>query len=250
MDKISEKPIATSDQQKEKSSRNLCIIPARGGSKRIPRKNIKDFCGKPILAYSIEAALASQLFDMVMVSTDDEEIRQVAIQYGAEVPFLRSEDNANDMATTAAVLEEVLNRYKNLGKEFFNACCLYPTAPFVTGDKLQEGYAKLNASDADAVFPVVKFEYPVWRGLRMHDNHHVEMFWKEHLNSRSQDLETVFHDAGQWYWFRIDRFLQSKKIFTENTLGVELSPLEVQDIDTTHDWHLAELKYGYLQSLK
>jgi len=229
---------------------NLCIIPARGGSKRIPRKNIKDFLGKPIIAYSIEAALASELFDVVMVSTDDEEIRQVAIQYGAEVPFLRSEDNANDMATTAAVLEEVLTKYKGLGMEFSHACCLYPTAPFVTAAKLEEGYEKLISSDADAVFPLVKFDYPVWRGLRMHDNYQVEMIWKEHLNSRSQDLEPVFHDAGQWYWFRIDRFLQNKKLFTANTLGVEISPLEVQDIDNMHDWHLAELKYGYLQGLK
>ena len=229
---------------------SLCIIPARGGSKRIPRKNIKDFCGKPIIAYSIEAAMASQLFDVVMVSTDDEEIRQVAIQYGAEVPFLRSEDNANDMATTAAVLEEVLTKYKGLGKEFSHACCLYPTAPFVTATKLKEGHIKLNASDADAVFPVVKFDYPVWRGLRMHDNYQVEMIWKEHLNSRSQDLEEVFHDAGQWYWFKVDRFWQSLKLFTDNTFGVELSPMEVQDIDNIHDWYLAELKYGYLQSLK
>lgn len=229
---------------------NLCIIPARGGSKRIPRKNIKDFCGKPIIAYSIEAALLSQLFDVVMVSTDDEEIQEVAIQYGAEVPFLRSADNANDMATTASVLEEVLEKYKSSGKEFSHACCLYPTAPFVSAKVLQEGYIKLSTSDTDAVFPVVQFEYPVWRGLKKHANDQVEMVWKEHLNSRSQDLEPVFHDAGQWYWFQVNRFLKTKKLFTENTLGVELSPLEVQDIDNAHDWHLAELKYGYLQSLK
>jgi N-acylneuraminate cytidylyltransferase len=229
---------------------NLCIIPARGGSKRIPGKNIKDFCGKPIISYSIEAALASKLFDIVMVSTDDEEIRELAIQLGANVPFMRSADNANDMATTADVLVEVLIEYNMLGKEFSNGCCLYPTAPFVTAEKLEEGYNRLNSSDADVVIPVVKFDYPVWRGLRMHANHHVELVWKQHMQARSQDLEPVLHDAGQWYWFKADRFLQSKSLLTKNTLGMELSPLEVQDIDNTYDWHLAELKYGYLQSLK
>lgn len=229
---------------------DICIIPARGGSKRIPRKNIKNFAGKPIIAYSIEAALSSGLFDEVMVSTDDAEIARIAEKFGAKVPFFRSEKNADDHSTTSDVIEEVLMEYSKQGRKFISACCIYPTAPFVTVDSLVHGKNLLRESAADAVFPTVKFGYPVWRGLRKDREGTVEMIWKEHLNSRSQDLEEVFHDAGQWYWFDVERFLLNKKLFTTNTKAIELSPLEVQDIDNIHDWHLAELKYGYLQSLK
>lgn len=229
---------------------DICIIPARGGSKRIPRKNIKDFVGKPIIAYSIEAALTSGLFDEVMVSTDDAEIAKIAEKFGAKVPFFRSGKNADDHSTTSDVIEEVLMEYSKQGGKFTKACCIYPTAPFVTIGSLEEGKSILIDSGADTVFPIVKFGYPVWRGLRKEGNGTVEMIWKEHLKSRSQDLEEVFHDAGQWYWFDVERFLLNKKLFTDNTKAIELSPLEVQDIDNLHDWHLAELKYGYLQSLK
>lgn len=229
---------------------DICIIPARGGSKRIPGKNIKDFSGKPIITYSIDAALSSGLFDEVMVSTDDAEIARIAEKFGAKVPFFRSEKNAGDYSTTSDVIQEVLLEYGKQGKKFNRACCLYPTAPFVTVESLEEGKRILRQSGADTVFPTVRFGYPVWRGLRKDGEGRVEMIWKEHLNSRSQDLEEVFHDAGQWYWFDVERFLLNKKLFTENTKAIELSPLEVQDIDSMHDWHLAELKYGYLQSLK
>ncbi|MGY6560075.1 MAG: pseudaminic acid cytidylyltransferase [Nitritalea sp.] len=229
---------------------DICIIPARGGSKRIPRKNSKLFAGKPIIAYSIESALKSRLFEEVMVSTDDLEIAEIAKKFGAKVPFFRSKENSNDHATTSDVLEEVLLDYSGQGREFRNACCLYPTAPFVTSDALKEGKIILKESSADTVFPVVSFGYPIWRGLRKDYSGKVEMVWKEHLNSRSQDLEEVFHDAGQWYWFDVKSFMQNKKLFTENIRGLELSQLEVQDIDNLHDWHLAELKYGYLQGLK
>lgn len=229
---------------------DICIIPARGGSKRIPGKNIKNFSGKPIIAYSIEAALTSGLFDEVMVSTDDSEIARIAKKFGAKVPFFRSEKNADDHSTTSDVIEEVLMKYSKHSREFIRACCLYPTAPFVTVDSLKEGKRILKNSGADTVFPIVKFEYPVWRGLKKDNEGTVEMIWKEHLNSRSQDLEDVFHDSGQWYWFDVERFLINKRLFTDNTKAIELSPLEVQDIDTIHDWHLAELKYDYLQSLK
>lgn len=229
---------------------DLCIIPARGGSKRIPRKNIRKFLGKPIIAYSIQTALESGLFEEVMVSTDDEEIAKIAEKYGARVPFFRSARNADDHSTTANVIEEVLVEYGKQGKKFSRACCLYPTAPFITIDSLKEGKRILKKSCADSVLPTVKFEYPVWRGFRKDGKGSVELIWKEHLNSRSQDLEEVFHDAGQWYWFDVERFQLNKKLFTDNTKAIELSPLEVQDIDTIHDWHLAELKYGYLQSLK
>ncbi|MDO9551543.1 pseudaminic acid cytidylyltransferase [Rhodonellum sp.] len=229
---------------------NLCIIPARGGSKRIPRKNIKDFLGKPIIAYSIEAALESGVFSKVIVSTDDPEIAEVAKKYGAEVPFMRSVQNSDDYATTADVLEEVLNNFIGLNTIFSAACCIYPTAPFTNSQILQKGFQKLIECDADSVLPMVAFEYPVWRGLRKNRNNKAEMIWKEHLNTRSQDLEPVYHDAGQWYWFDVDKFLKTSKVFTENTIGIELSSLQVQDIDNEQDWHIAELKYGYLQSLK
>ena len=229
---------------------DICIIPARGGSKRILRKNIKDFAGKPIIAYSIEAALTSGLFDEVMVSTDDAEIAKIAEKFGAKVPFFRSEKNADHHSTTSDVIEEVLTQYSKEGKKFNSACCLYATAPFVTAHFLKEGRRILINSAADTVFPVVRFGYPIWRGLRKDKEGAVELIWEEYLNSRSQDMEDVFHDAGQWYWFDVEKFLLNKKLFTDNTKAIELSPLEVQDIDNIHDWHLAELKYGYLQSLK
>jgi pseudaminic acid cytidylyltransferase len=232
-------------------SSNICIIPARGGSKRIPRKNIKLFDGKPIIGYSIEIALKSGLFEEVMVSTDDEEIAEVALKYGAKVPFMRSKENSDDFATTASVLVEVINKYElELGRKFEYGCCIYPTAPLINNDTFKKGHSYLVNSRVDLVFPVVKFDYPIWRGLKKNNSDFVEMVWKEHLYSRSQDLETVFHDAGQWYWFNLERFKTTKTLFNENAKGVELTNLEVQDIDNQDDWHLAELKYGYLQSFR
>lgn len=228
--------------------KSLAIIPARGGSKRIPRKNIRPFLGKPIIAYSIEAALASCLFAKVMVSTDDEEIAQVAREYGASVPFIRSLEASDDFATTAQVLEEVLTTYKAQGKSFEAACCLYPTAPFVTAKLLQESYQRLTEGDFDTVFPVLKYSYPIWRSLKIEQGR-VAMNWPEHLTSRSQDLPASFHDAGQFYWLRVDTFLKDKKLFTGNSGVVELSELEAQDIDSETDWKLAELKYKLLHNI-
>src|SRR5690606_36857718 len=167
---------------------NLCIIPARGRSKRIPRKNIKDFLGKPIIAYSIETALQSGLFEEVMVSTDDPEIAEVAERYGGKVPFLRSEENSGDYATTADVLLEVLGQYKTLGLSFEYACCIYATAPLIRQKDLTDGYRKLRREGRCSVLPVVKFSYPVWRGLKILENGKTNMIWAEHINSRSQDL--------------------------------------------------------------
>jgi len=229
---------------------NLAIIPARGGSKRIPRKNIKNFLGKPIIAYSIEAALESGLFSEVIVSTDDEEIAAVARMFGACVPFLRSKKNADDFATTADVITEVLEMYNCEGEVFLNACCIYPTAPFVTVTKLKEGFEKLISEKRNSVFPFVAFSNSIWRGLRKANDGRVSLVWAEHLNSRSQDLEEVYYDAGQWYWFNSKAFLRENKLFTENSTSILLSPMEVQDIDNLSDWTLAELKYEYLQSLK
>jgi N-acylneuraminate cytidylyltransferase len=229
---------------------NLCIIPARGGSKRILRKNIKDFLGKPIIAYSIEAALQSGLFDEVMVSTDDEEIADVASHYGAKIPFLRSLKNADDLATTADVLIEVIEKYMESGLEFNNLCCIYPTAPLVDLKKLLQGFYLLKEGNVDSVLPIVNFDYTIWRSLKKNDSGYLELNWKEFSESRSQDLLKVYHDAGQWYWIKTDSLLNNKNLFTDKTKGIELNPLEVQDIDTYHDWKIAELKYEYLQSIK
>ena len=226
--------------------KNLCIIPARGGSKRIPRKNIKDFLGKPIIAYSIETALESGLFDEVMVSTDDHEIAEIAEKYGAGVPFLRSTENADDFATTADVLMEVLDAYKNTGKEFKYACCIYPTAPLIKAEKLKMGFDKLKDGHFKTVFPAVEFSYPIWRGLKQIPDEGFKMVWPENLNKRSQDLETVYHDAGQWYWLNLESFKKEQKLFGSRTSCIVLEAIEVQDIDTLVDWKLAELKYEVL----
>ena len=223
----------------------ICIIPARGGSKRIPRKNIKPFMGKPIMAYSIEAALMSGLFDEVMVSTDDEEFAEVARQYGASVPFLRSAETANDFASTADVLNEVLSRYNQQGKEFDTFCCLYSTAPFVTSERLRDAYSKLS-DEVDACFTMVQYSYPVQRGLHIIEDGYVAMTNPEYLQSRSQDLEPIYHDAGQFYFIKTASFHAEKTMWAKRTAPLILSELEVQDLDTETDWKLAEMKYHLL----
>ena len=222
----------------------VAIITARGGSKRIPRKNVRPFLGRPIIAYSIEAALASGLFDEVMVSTDDDEIADVAREHGAAVPFMRSAATSDDHATTAQVLAEVLRTYADAGRSFEYACCIYPTAPFVTADKLREGLARLEEG-ADAVIPVTRFGFPIWRSFRMDDGH-LAYNWPEHAPRRSQDLPPAYHDAGQFYFFRTAAFLEGGQLVGANTVGIEVDEMEVQDIDTEQDWQLAELKYRLL----
>ncbi|HPF01102.1 MAG TPA: pseudaminic acid cytidylyltransferase [Bacteroidales bacterium] len=229
--------------------KNLAIIPARGGSKRIPRKNIRDFFGKPIIAYSIQAALSSGLFDEVMVSTDDDEIAEIARQYGAAVPFMRSENTSDDFATTSDVLIEVIESYKLQGRVFENVCCIYPAAPLIKSTHLTEGYEKLINEKRNSVFPVVAFSYPVQRGLIIDSEGRTNMLHPENASVRSQDLQKVYHDAGQWYWLNTESFLADKKIFSSNSASVILSETEVQDIDTLIDWKMAEFKYEYLQSL-
>lgn len=222
---------------------NICIIPARGGSKRIPRKNIKDFLGKPIIAYSIEAAIKSEVYDLIMVSTDDEEIKEVAQFYGAEVPFLRSHENSNDFATTSAVLEEVLSKYE---PKFNLATCLYPTAPFVNETKLRKSVNSLG-DGVDATFSITRFSTPIQRALKMDGDAIVKMIQPEFRWSRSQDLEPFFFDAGQFYSFKIKQFMKTKDLWEKNCMGIEVSELEVQDIDSITDWKLAELKYQLLK---
>ena len=226
---------------------NLAIITARGGSKRIPRKNIKEFCGKPIIYYSIKAALESGIFSEVMVSTDDQEIASYALQCGAKVPFMRSDMMSNDYATTAEVLLEVLAEYKMRGQEFDVACCLYPTAPFITTEKLKISYKKLLEKQADSILPVVRFSFPPQRAFVI-ENSKLCYKWPENRNTRSQDLEPFFHDSGQFYMFCVSRFLETKSLIMENTIHHEVSELEVQDIDNIEDWKLAEIKYQILKS--
>ena len=224
---------------------NLCIIPARGGSKRIPRKNVKEFLGKPIIAYSIEVALKSELFDEVMVSTDDQEIAEIAKRYGASVPFMRSAETANDFATTKDVLNEVLTGYQKLGKSFDAMCCIYATAPLISAQDVKDAYSRLTQSDFTCVYPVVQFSYPIWRCLDVAEDGSMKRHWPEYENSRSQDVPKEYHDTGTFYWYKLqDNAIQSGKI------GAIIVPEErVQDIDTETDWKLAEMKYKLLRNI-
>ena len=222
--------------------KNLCIIPARGGSKRIPRKNVKMFLGKPMLAYSIEVALKSGLFEEVMVSTDDKEIAEVAQQYGAKVPFMRSAETASDYATTADVLREVIANYKNMNREFDNFCCFYATAPLVQCKDVMAAYERLLQSDFTCIYPVVQFSYPIWRCLDLSDDGTMTRHWPEYENSRSQDLPKEYHDTGTFYWYKTREWLAGNVKIG----GIEVSETTIQDIDTETDWKLAEMKYKLL----
>lgn len=225
---------------------SIAIITARGGSKRIPRKNIKPFLGKPIINYSIEAAIKSGVFDVVMVSTDDEEIADIARKAGAEVPFMRSEATSNDYATTADVLLEVLDEYKKRGISFDEMCCIYPTAPFLTEDALKIAMTSLKEKNADSVLPVVKFSFPPQRGVVMNGDY-VEPKWPENMLKRSQDLEPMYHDCGQFYCLNVERFAEEKKLIMAKTVPFIQDEENVQDIDTMDDWKIAEMKYQILR---
>ncbi|MCR4791407.1 MAG: pseudaminic acid cytidylyltransferase [Lachnospiraceae bacterium] len=224
---------------------NIAIITARGGSKRIPRKNIKEFCGKPIIAYSIEAALGSGIFDEVMVSTDDEEIASIAKEFGASVPFFRSSENSGDHAPTIEVVGEVLESYKASGKEFDYWCCLYPTAPFVTSVTLKDAFEALQKSGCDALIPVVRFSFPPQRCFVINDDK-LSYKWPENEFARSQDLEPFYHDAGQFYMQRSSSIQKKKTLVPEETYAFVVDETQVQDIDNMDDWIIAELKYKRL----
>lgn len=228
--------------------KSLCIIPARGGSKRIPHKNIRDFFGKPVISYSIAAASASRLFDEVMVSTDSEEIAAIAKASGAQVPFMRSAETAGDHAGTMPVIHEVLQMYRGQGKHFDSVCCVYPANPFVTAERIREGFQKLSVEKAGCVLSAVRYSFPVQRSFTV-KNGSAHLLMPEHIESRSQDLEPVFHDAAQFYWFTA-AFLQTGKSVWESQPGVvEIPEAEAQDIDTLSDWSMAELKYKLLHNL-
>lgn len=220
----------------------IAIITARGGSKRIPHKNINPFCGKPIIAYAIQAALESRCFHEVMVSTDDADIAEVAHTYGATVPFERTENTSNDFATTSDVLLEVISMYRDHGVMFSSFCCIYPTAVFVTGTQLNQAMTQLCAKHVDAVIPVVRYSYPPQRAYLLKDGF-LKRQYPEHETARSQDLEPVYHDAGQFYAVNTDAFLKQKTLALQKISPLILSENVVQDIDTQDDWKLAELKY-------
>lgn len=224
-------------------SRRIAVITARGGSKRIPKKNIKEFCGKPILAYSIQAAIESQMFDEVMVSTDSQEIADVAIEYGAKVPFMRSEATSNDFATTNDVLKEVFSKYENMGEHFDVAVCIYPTAPFITAQKLKDAIA-LMEEGAEAVTPVVRFSFPPQRAFVVREGA-LQYQFPENAVKRSQDLEPIYHDCGQFYVMKVDNVLHDVKV-TRN-IPLIMPETEVQDIDTEEDWKIAEMKYRMMK---
>ncbi len=223
---------------------NLAIIPARGGSKRIPKKNIRDFLGKPIIAYSIEAALKSGLFSEVMVSTDDNEIAGVSLKYGAKVPFMRSEANSNDFAGLSEVVEEVLKCYSDNGEIFANICLILSTAPFITPERIKEAYDLMLTKKYDSVFPVARFSFPIQRSLKMHDGT-VSMFYPENFSKRSQDLEPAYHDSGTFYWMKTEEFNKQKRFYAARSGAIVLPEAEVQDIDSEEDWKLAEMKYKF-----
>ena len=228
--------------------RKIAVIPARGGSKRIPRKNIKDFLGKPIIAYSIEAALDSGIFDEVMVSTEDSEIADIAISYGASVPFQRSIKNSDDYATTVEVMIEVLEKYKNCNTPKFDwLCCIYPTSPLINSTKLIDSYETLLAHNGSSLIPVVRYSFPPQRAFVVKDGLLVYN-QDEHSSTRSQDLEPYYHDAGQFYWVDTNIMLKIKSLVTNKTIPFILRETEVQDIDTLIDWTMAELKFKLAQS--
>lgn len=226
-------------------AKSIAVIPARGGSKRIPRKNIKDFFGKPLIAYSIQTALDSKLFDKVVVTTDDEEIAEIAKKYGAEVPFLRPKELSDDFTGTGDVVNHTLNYLKENGEKFDYVCTIYATAPLLQPKYLIEGFNKLRDSDAVNAFSATSMPFPIQRTFKLDNNGRCEMFTPEHYMTRSQDLEEAYQDAGQFYWKDLNK-KSDKIMFGEDSMAIVLPRYLVQDIDTLEDWCRAELMYQVL----
>lgn len=225
----------------------LAVIPARCGSKRIPKKNIKHFLGKPIIAYSIEVAIESGCFDKVIVSTDDEEIAEIARQHGAEVPFMRPPELSDDHTGTNDVVKHAINWYTEQNINIEYACCIYATSPFLQSQSLQEGLKQLQASDHSYAFSVTSFPFPIQRAIKINNKGNVEAFYPEHIFTRSQDLEEAYHDAGQFYWGKSSAFINDEVVFSNISIPIILPRHLVQDIDTLEDWRRAELMYKTLQ---
>lgn len=227
----------------------IAIIPARGGSKRIPHKNIKLFHGKPMIAYSIEAAQKSNLFDKIIVSTDDEEIVKVAQSYGAEVPFIRPKELADDYTGTIPVIAHAIETLQKQGHSIDTACCIYATAPFIRSEDIICAYNALLTHQKHYAFPVTTFPFPIFRGVKRDEEGNIKMFFPEHFSTRSQDLEEAYHDVGQFYWGTCEAWLEEKSIFSDAATTIILPRHLVQDIDTPEDWDRAELMYKVLQSI-
>jgi len=225
----------------------LCVIPARGGSKRIPRKNIKSFCGQSMIGYSIRAALDSQCFDQVIVSTDDTEIAEVAKSFGATVPFVRPDELSNDYAGTVPVIKHAIEWLDNQGQSPSEVCCLYATAPFVRAGAIKKAYEQMQRTQADYCFTVTSFAFPIQRAIKVTAENRIEMFYPKHLETRSQDLEESYHDAGQFYWGKVEAFKQKQLLFSKSATPYILPRQLVQDIDTLEDWKFAELMYQVLK---
>jgi pseudaminic acid cytidylyltransferase len=223
------------------------IIPARGGSKRIPHKNIKLFCGKPMITYSIEAAIDSGIFDRIIVSTDSKQVASIAKDSGAEIPFMRPAELADDFTDTAPVLLHALNWLSGHGFTCDYFCCIYATAPLIQADYIIEGFNLIKQKKATTTFSVATFPYPIFRALKIDEDGCIEMFWPEHENSRSNNLPDAYHDAGQFYWVDTKRFLAEQKLFSSNSIPVILPRYLVQDIDTLEDWETAEKMFSALQ---
>jgi pseudaminic acid cytidylyltransferase len=220
---------------------NLCVIPARGGSKRIPRKNIREFCGKPMIGWSIEAAIASKVFDAIIVSTDDDEISGVAESFGAQAPFRRPPELSNDYAATLPVIAHAIRWWEENRTAVNFVCCVYATAPFLKPEFLRDGYRILQENtDGDFAFSVTSYAFPIFRAIRLNDRGRVEMFWPENQMKRSQDLPDAWHDAGQFYWGRKKAFFEHDGVFNAKAYPVKLPRHLVQDIDTPEDWERAE----------
>jgi N-acylneuraminate cytidylyltransferase len=224
----------------------LAVIPARGGSKRIPRKNVRPFGGQPMIAWPIQAALASGCFDRVIVSTDDEEIANVARRCGAQVPFMRPPELSDDHTGTIPVIAHAIGAERQQGHDATAVCCIYATAPFVRAEDILRGHDLLQQSGCDYAFTVTSYAAPIQRAVRITAAHRVEMFWPEQFNTRSQDLEPAYHDAAQFYWGRPQAWLAGKPIFSSDSVPIVLPRHRVQDIDTPDDWQRAELMLGTL----
>jgi pseudaminic acid cytidylyltransferase len=223
---------------------NICIIPARGGSKRIPKKNIRPFFGKPILAYSIEAAIKADCFDRIIVSTDDNQIKEVAMAYGADVPFIRPESISNDYASTMDVIQHSINWCEGENINANKVCCLYATAPFVTASDILRGLAIIDQDGVEYAFTATSYPFPIQRSFYLDENERINMFYPLNMDKRSQDLVEAYHDAGQFYWGKVNAFKGALPFFAKHSMPILLPRQRVQDIDTLEDWDMAEALYA------
>ncbi|MBU1196537.1 MAG: pseudaminic acid cytidylyltransferase [Proteobacteria bacterium] len=230
----------------DKNIKTLAIIPARGGSKRIPGKNIRLFCGKPIIAYSILAAQKANIFDRIIVSTDDEKIANTAMEWGAQVPFKRPQNLADDYTTTIDVIKHAIQWCNDNNEHYDYTCCIYATAPFIRDQDLKKGYELLVNSPNNFAFPVTGFASSIFRALKLTKENQMKMFWPEHIDTRTQDLPEAYHDVGQFYWGKTNAFLKSRSIFEDQSCPIVIPRYLAQDIDTYEDWDQAELFYKLL----